>query len=119
MAERSDTYQAPFPVWRALHEPSEEEATDVNQLRQRVQELEARVEEYEALLEELPALFERKFQQRLEPLLERYRLLASSQDLNTTKTPPLLKAALRWRQRNTCEVNNLKGNNGEVPERAA
>ena len=104
MAERSDPYQAPFPVWRALDGPSAEETTDVNQLRQRVQEVEARVEEYETLLEELPALFERKFQQRLEPILERYRLLASAQDLHPSKTPPLLKAALRWRQGNDCDV---------------
>ncbi|QNJ33145.1 hypothetical protein SynPROS91_02811 [Synechococcus sp. PROS-9-1] len=44
-------------------------------------ELEQQVRDYETLLSELPDLFERKFQQRLEPLLERYRLLAQAQHL--------------------------------------
>ena len=44
-------------------------------------ELEQQVRDYETLLSELPDLFERKFQQRLEPLLERYRLLAQAQQL--------------------------------------
>jgi hypothetical protein len=46
-----------------------------------VNELEQQVRDYETLLSELPDLFERKFQQRLEPLLERYRLLAQAQQL--------------------------------------
>ena len=53
----------------------------VSALKQRVADLEQTVKEYETLLEELPDLFERKFQQRLEPLLERYRLLARAQHL--------------------------------------
>ena len=53
----------------------------VNALKQRVADLEQTVKDYETLLEELPDLFERKFQQRLEPLLERYRLLAKAQHL--------------------------------------
>jgi hypothetical protein len=46
-----------------------------------VNELEKQISDYETLLSELPDLFERKFQQRLEPLLERYRLLAQAQHL--------------------------------------
>ena len=49
-------------------------------------ELERQVRDYETLLGELPDLFERKFQQRLEPLLERYRLLAQAQQLKAA--PP-------------------------------
>ena len=36
--------------------------------------------EYEALLKELPDIFERKFQQRLIPLLEHYRLITHTQN---------------------------------------
>lgn len=53
----------------------------VSALKQRVADLEQTIKDYETLLEELPDLFERKFQQRLEPLLERYRLLAKAQHL--------------------------------------
>lgn len=74
---------------------SEASDAELMRLRARVQELEANVADYEALLEELPDLFERKFQQRLEPLLERYRLLAQAQDLHAPQAP-LQKAALRW-----------------------
>lgn len=72
----SDYYSAP-PVWKAARPPS----GDLDALRARVSELEQQVRDYEALLSELPDLFERKFQQRLEPLLERYRLLAQAQQL--------------------------------------
>ena len=66
-------------------------------LRARVAELEASVADYENLLGELPDLFERKFQQRLEPLLERYRLLAQAQQmLEPAREAPLQRAALRW-----------------------
>ncbi|MDP6171003.1 MAG: hypothetical protein QF702_02455, partial [Prochlorococcaceae cyanobacterium ETNP2_MAG_10] len=46
-------------------------------------------EEYETLLKELPDLFERKFQQRLLPLLERYRLLTHAQN-NDLQTDPIM-----------------------------
>ena len=69
------------------------------------------VEHYEALLSELPDLFERKFQQRLEPLMERYRLLARAQQLLGEPALPLIEEPSkplmqrpvpfleRWRQR--------------------
>ena len=44
-------------------------------LEQRIEELEQQVAAYDALLNELPDLFERKFQERLAPILERYQLL--------------------------------------------
>ena len=50
-------------------------------MRARINELERIVHDYEVLLEALPDVFERKFQQRLEPLMERYRLLARAQQL--------------------------------------
>ena len=104
MDEPSQSHQAPAPLW-LQHTTSDDQATapsssaEVIQLRQRVRELEAQLDDYEALLAELPELFERKFQQRLEPLLERYRLLARTQTLLHSSTPPLLKAAMHWRRR--------------------
>ncbi len=77
MANHDSDYCSPPPVWKAARPPS----GDLDALRARVSELEQQVRDYEALLSELPDLFERKFQQRLEPLLERYRLLAQAQQL--------------------------------------
>ena len=77
MANHDSDYCSPPPVWQAARPPS----GDLDALRARVSELEQQVRDYEALLSELPDLFERKFQQRLEPLLERYRLLAQAQQL--------------------------------------
>jgi hypothetical protein len=104
MDELSNPRQAPETPWlqRATSEDQAAAASseiEVIQLRQRVRELEAQLDDYEGLLAELPELFERKFQQRLEPLLERYRLLARTQTLLPSSTPPLLKAAMRWRRR--------------------
>jgi hypothetical protein len=48
---------------------------------------------YDALLNELPDLFERKFQERLAPILERYQLLSEQQKQNvTTPETPLLQS---------------------------
>lgn len=49
-------------------------------LKSQIKDLKEQVQEYEALLKELPDIFERKFQQRLIPLLERYRLLTHTQN---------------------------------------
>ena len=94
-------HQAPSPQWAQMTEaaartkPNDDEA-ELIRLREQVQELEATVADYEALLAELPELFERKFQQRLEPLLERYRLLAQAQEIHKGHRAPLRRAALRW-----------------------
>ena len=45
-------------------------------LQRRIDALEEQIKAYEQLLDDLPELFERKFQQRLEPLMERYQQLA-------------------------------------------
>ena len=66
--------QAPEPHWAKPVEPADESSVYLR----RIAELEQQVETYETLLNELPDLFERKFQQRLEPLIERYRLLAEA-----------------------------------------
>ncbi len=60
-------------------------------LRARIAELEQMIEGYESLLSELPELFERKFQQRLEPLMERYRLLARAQQMLGEPALPLIE----------------------------
>ena len=67
-------HQAPEPQWTQPVEPADQSSVYLR----RIAELEQQVETYEALLDELPDLFERKFQQRLEPLIERYRLLADA-----------------------------------------
>lgn len=100
MADQDSNYCSPPPVWKAARPPS----GDLEALKARVHELEEQVRDYEALLSELPDLFERKFQQRLEPLLERYRLLAQAQQLRAAppeaEIVPLPSRADRQGQRN-------------------
>ena len=100
MANQDSNYCSPPPIWRAARPPS----GDLESLKARVHELEEQVRDYEALLSELPDLFERKFQQRLEPLLERYRLLAQAQQLRAAppeaEIVPLPLRADRQGQRN-------------------
>ena len=62
---------------------------DRDQLLSRIEALECQISAYESLLEDLPDLFERKFQQRLEPLLERYRLLEQGLNADGTRPPAL------------------------------
>ena len=87
-------HQAPLPLWDLSPEPVQadpHQADDNDALRARIAELEQMVEHYEALLNELPDLFERKFQQRLEPLMERYRLLARAQQILGEPALPLIE----------------------------
>ena len=81
--------QASEPQW--LEPP-----TSINQdkfLEQRIEELEQQVTAYDTLLNELPNLFERKFQERLAPILESYQLLSEQQKKNaTTAEIPLLQS---------------------------
>ena len=65
-------HQAPKPQWTQPVEPADQSSVYLR----RIAELEQQVKTYEELLDELPNLFERKFQQRLEPLIERCRLLS-------------------------------------------
>ena len=90
MDPSDDQHQAPEP--QLIASVSDVNERDVNTLQRRVSELEEQVRTYEALLEDLPDLFERKFQQRLEPLLERYRLLASQGSELRAGQPPLVQA---------------------------
>ena len=100
MADQDSNYCSPPQIWRAARPPS----GDLEALKARVHELEEQVRDYEALLSELPDLFERKFQQRLEPLLESYRLLAQAQQLRAAppeaEIVPLPLRADRQGQRN-------------------
>jgi hypothetical protein len=61
-------------------------------LEQRIEELEQQVAAYDALLNELPDLFERKFQERLAPILERYQLLSEQQKNAAAADTPLLQS---------------------------
>ena len=94
MQSLSSGHQAPEPRWNAPDGASSPECDadpEVEALRARIDELEAIVHDYEELLEALPDLFERKFQQRLEPLMERYRLLARAQQLLGEADLPLME----------------------------
>ena len=85
-------HQAPLPVWNPSPEVVQADgALENDALRARIGELEQTVESYESLLSELPELFERKFQQRLEPLMERYRLLARAQQMLDEPALPLIE----------------------------
>ena len=87
------SHQAPVPLWHPQPEAIEADTAEdaaIKALKQRIADLEQTVHDYELLLDELPELFERKFQQRLEPLLERYRLLARAQQLPERSAPELI-----------------------------
>ena len=62
-------------------------------LQNRILELEAKNKAYEQLLEDLPNLFELKFQHRLEPIIERYSLLAEQNNPSQTVPPAQLEPA--------------------------
>ena len=51
----------------------------------RVKKLDGEIKAYEDLLAELPEVFERRFQQRLEPFIERYQQLAQRFDQEQTQ----------------------------------
>ena len=114
MQPQDADHQAPLPLWSPRPEEAQTDPGDeleVDALRARIDELESVVADYEALLNELPELFERKFQQRLDPLMERYRLLARAQQLLGEPALPLIEEPSkplmqrpvpfleRWRQR--------------------
>ena len=88
MDSSDNQHQSQEPQWIAsLSDVTEHE---VDLLQRRISELEEQLRAYEVLLDDLPDLFERKFQQRLEPLLERYRLLASESAELTAGQPQLV-----------------------------
>ena len=92
MQVQEPDHQAPLPVWNPSPEVVQADgALENDALRARIGELEQAVESYESLLSELPELFERKFQQRLEPLMERYRLLARAQQMLDEPALPLIE----------------------------
>ena len=94
MQPQDADHQAPLPLWSPRPEEAQTDLGDeleVDALRARIDELESVVADYEALLGELPELFERKFQQRLDPLMERYRLLAKAQEMLGEPALPLLE----------------------------
>ena len=80
MTHDAQQHQAPQPRWMR-QAPS---STDHQVLQGRIDALEEQIKAYEQLLDELPELFERKFQQRLQPLIERYQLLTQQLDASTT-----------------------------------
>ena len=79
MDSKHDQHQPTEPVWNERHGDAEV----IRLVKQRISELEA----YNELLAELPDVFERRFQQRLEPLMERYQLLAEQVDQDQIERP--------------------------------
>ena len=90
MTQDANQHQVPTPRWM----PQAPRSTEHQLLQRRIDELEDQIKAYERLLDELPELFERKFQQRLEPLMERYQLLAQQLDSSTKNSihPALLQS---------------------------
>jgi hypothetical protein len=76
MDSKHDQPQPTEPVWNERHGDAEA----IRLLHKRISELEGEINAYNELLAELPDVFERRFQQRLEPLMERYQLLAEQVD---------------------------------------
>lgn len=68
--------QDPLPRWLEELEPH---ASDVRRDLEREQ-TNAQLQELEALLEELPGIFERKFEQRLQPVLDQQQLLIAENE---------------------------------------
>ncbi len=94
MQPQEADHQAPLPLWNPsldVVQADREHEHETDALRARIAELEQMIEGYESLLSELPELFERKFQQRLEPLMERYRLLARAQQMLGEPALPLIE----------------------------
>ena len=94
MQPQEADHQAPLPLWNPsmdVVQADREHENESDALRARIAELEQMIEGYESLLSELPELFERKFQQRLEPLMERYRLLARAQQMLGEPALPLIE----------------------------
>ena len=83
MDSKRDQPQSTEPVWNERHGDAEV----IRLLKQRISELEGEIEAYNKLLAELPDVFERRFQQRLEPLMERYQLLAEQIDQDQIERP--------------------------------
>ena len=94
MQPQEADHQAPLPLWNPsldVVQADLEHEHETDALRARISELEQMIEGYEYVLSELPELFERKFQQRLEPLMERYRLLARAQQMLGEPALPLIE----------------------------
>ena len=81
--------QADFPPTSQTPNGTHASGTDDPEiLRRRIRHLEDQIKTYEQLLEDLPDLFERKFRQRLGPLLERYRLLEERLEADGQRANP-------------------------------
>ena len=83
MDPNRDQPQPTDPVWNERHGDAEV----IRLLKNRITELEGEIKAYNDLLAELPEVFERRFQQRLEPLMERYQLLAEQVDQDQIERP--------------------------------
>ena len=83
MDPKHDQPQPTDPVSNERHGDAEL----IRLLKKRITELEGEIKAYNDLLAELPEVFERRFQQRLEPLMERYQLLAEQVDQEQIERP--------------------------------
>ena len=83
MDPKHEQPQPTDPVWNERHGDAEV----IRLLKNRITELEGEIKAYNDLLAELPEVFERRFQQRLEPLMERYQLIAEQVDQEQIERP--------------------------------
>ena len=83
MDPKHDQPQPTDPVWNERHGDAEV----IRLLKNKITELEGEIKAYNDLLAELPEVFERRFQKRLEPLMERYQLLAEQVDQEQIERP--------------------------------
>ena len=86
MDSKHDHPQPTEPFWNERHGDAEV----IRLLKLRISELEGEIEAYNKLLAELPDVFERRFQQRLEPLMERYQLLSEVDQDQIERPQPAL-----------------------------
>ena len=95
MDSKHDHPQPTEPVWNERHGDAEA----IRLLKERISELECEIDSYNELLAELPDVFERRFQQRLEPLMKRYQLLLNR--LIKTRSNGLSQPCLEAQARTT------------------
>ncbi|QEY32595.1 hypothetical protein EVJ50_10555 [Synechococcus sp. RSCCF101] len=83
----------PEPPPRSLQRIAELEG-ECLRLRRELEASQSRLLEMESLLSDLPGIFERKFQQRLQPLLQQQRLIAAQQQQERPLLTPAAAVSL-------------------------
>ena len=77
--------------------PTDQPAPELAAARQELEQGLAQLAELDQLIVDLPGIFERKFAQRLQPLLERQRLLSDDNHALRERLQLALPQGWRWR----------------------